>query len=397
MARDIYGFGWHQNSAMKYGCAKSVRVSRRFEYNPEWFHSINIVRKTLLIHASNVRNKAANISMKFTPKNLLITGGVGFIGSNFINYVYNKWPSCRIINIDKDDDKFGYSFDEERYVFIKNDIQNIKILTHILHLYQIDAVIHFAAITHVDESYANRIGTITENIVSTSQLLEAVTIHYNGIERFVHISTDEVYGDSQENEDRKDEKSNLNPTNPYAASKASCELILQAYSHSYKLPFVMVRMNNVYGPRQQLSKLIPKFINIAMKNGEYPLMGDGLHSRSWMFVDDCCEGIKRVMESGRLGEIYNLGTDFEISNYDVTIQIHQLVSKLLNRDSTSANFCFIADRPYHDRRYLINFNKVETEMNWKCTTDFRDGLYKTIQYYINDYERIEKFAKLKQG
>ncbi|VDM24296.1 unnamed protein product [Toxocara canis] len=331
--------------------------------------------------------------MVIHPDAVLITGGCGFIGSNFINYVFNKWPSTSFVNIDKLE--IGASeenIEEEiaqsgRYKFVHGTIQNLDLLLDVLQENKIDTVIHFAAITHVDESYNDRVGTIAENILSTTTLLEAVTFHYHSLRRFVHISTDEVYGDSGNDIAPKNEKSLLNPTNPYAASKGACELILNAYWHSYKVPYVMVRMNNVYGPRQACTKLIPKFTTLAIEGKPYPLMGDGQHTRSWMYVDDCAEAIRKVTENGRLGETYNIGTDFEKRNYDLTLQIHDMVAKLLDRERTAPKFRRIPDRPYHDRRYFIDFTKISNEMKWRCTTDFDFGLSKTIEYYVNEYKK----------
>ncbi|KJH42583.1 NAD dependent epimerase/dehydratase family protein [Dictyocaulus viviparus] len=226
-------------------------------------------------------------------------------------------------------------------------------------------VIHFAAITHVDESYTDRVGTIRDNVISTTSLLEY-----------------EVYGDSFDDNTPKTEDSQLNPTNPYAASKAACEMVIRSYWHSYKLPYVMVRMNNVYGPRQAYTKLIPKFTKLALDGKPYPLMGDGLHKRSWMYVEDCSEAIRRVAEDGQLGEVYNIGTDFEITNVDLTRKIHDIVNKLKRRERSNPAFMPIPDRPYHDRRYYIDFSKIREAMGWQCTTPFEEGLMKTIDYYL---------------
>uniref|UniRef100_A0A1I7WQT2 NAD(P)-bd_dom domain-containing protein n=1 Tax=Heterorhabditis bacteriophora TaxID=37862 RepID=A0A1I7WQT2_HETBA len=232
--------------------------------------------------------------------------------------------------------------------------------------FQVDMVIHFAAITHVDESYTDRVGTIQDNIISTTTLLESIVNRkYTGVKKLVHISTgkkynnngifqkvkltkegneehkkikysliffsDEIYGDSFDDATPKNENSLPNPTNPYAASKAACEVIIRSYWHSYKLPYVMVRMNNVYGPRQAYTKLIPKFTKFALDGKPYPLMGDGLHTRSWMYVADCSEAIRRVAEEGKLGEVYNIGTDFEMTNIELTRKIHAIVNKLQQR------------------------------------------------------------------
>ncbi|VDK48825.1 unnamed protein product [Anisakis simplex] len=342
---------------------------------------------------------ASDTQVRTKPHSVLITGGCGFIGSNFINYIFEKWHSTRIVNIDKLE--YGASEDHivssvansERYTFVNGTIRNMDLIIDLLNEHQIDTVINFAAITHVDESYTDRLHTIDENILSTTTLLEALTFHYHNLRRFVHISTDEVYGDSKDDRTAKSEMSLPNPTNPYAASKAACELIINAYWHSYKIPYVMVRMNNVYGPRQASSKLIPKFTALAIEKKPYPLMGDGQHTRNWMYVDDCAEAVRRITESGRLGETYNIGTDFEKCNYDLTVQIHQTVAKLLNRPQTVPTFRYIPDRPYHDRRYFIDFTKIKKELKWKCTTEFDAGLLKTIEYYVDKFKTKAEYDR----
>ncbi|KAF7632296.1 NAD(P)-bd_dom domain-containing protein [Meloidogyne graminicola] len=335
------------------------------------------------------------------PRNVLITGGCGFIGSNFINYIFDKWQNSRFINIDKL--AVGASTEHivpevrksGRYTFVHGTLLEQSLVESLLKLYQIDTVIHFAAITHVDESYSDRVGTIQENIIATTTLLEAINTHKQ-IKRFVHISTDEVYGDSMDSNSPNDEDSPLNPTNPYAASKAACEVIVRSYYHSYRLPYVMVRMNNVYGPRQAYSKLIPKFTRLALEGKPYPLMGDGMHKRSWIYVDDCAEAIRLVVrtEKGSNAKILFLDekteTEFEKCNLHLTEMLHQKVQKLMNRESTKIQFSSIADRPYHDRRYHINFNKIRDELGWKCVVSFEEGLTRTLNYYLKEYNKLRR-------
>ena len=267
---------------------------------------------------------------------MLVTGGCGFIGSNFINFIFGKWPETRFINLDKlavgasPDHILAEIRSSRRYLFAHGTLLDQPLVERILRENRIDTVIHFAAITHVDESYSDRIGTIQENVIAITTLLEAINA-YGQMKRLVHISTDEVYGDSANDLAPKNEESPLNPTNPYAASKAACEVIVRSYHHSYKLPYLMVRMNNVYGPRQAYSKLIPKFTRLALEGKPYPLMGDGMHTRSWMYVDDCAEAIRRVTERGRIGHIYNIGTDFEKANLHLTEMLHSKVQKLMAR------------------------------------------------------------------
>ncbi|CAD6187236.1 unnamed protein product [Caenorhabditis auriculariae] len=336
------------------------------------------------------------------PKCALITGGCGFIGSNFINYIYSRWGETKIINFDKL--AFGASplhverevRESSRYHFVEARLEDQDVLDRCLQEHQVDMVIHFAAITHVDESYTDRIGTIQDNIISTTTLLESIANrNYKGVKRLVHISTDEIYGDSFADSTPKTENSLPNPTNPYAASKAACEMIIRSYWHSYKLPYVMVRMNNVYGPRQAYTKLIPKFTKLALDGKPYPLMGDGLHTRSWMYVEDCSEAILRVAVEGELGQVYNIGTEFEITNLELTRMIHAIVNKLMCREACPPQFKPIPDRPYHDRRYYIDFSKIHKAMGWKCTTAFGEGLMRTIEYYLKMH-KVERQSENKR-
>uniref|UniRef100_A0A914DG27 dTDP-D-glucose 4,6-dehydratase n=1 Tax=Acrobeloides nanus TaxID=290746 RepID=A0A914DG27_9BILA len=331
----------------------------------------------------------------FEPKSVLITGGCGFIGSNFLNYIFNKWPNSIIVNFDKlAEGSFKENVTSEirssnRYSIVVGNLLNKEQIFKTLFLYKIDTIVHFAALTHVDDSYADRIGTIYENVMSTTNLLEAV-IEYGGIQRFLYISTDEVYGDSEENEEQKNERAPLNPTNPYAASKAAAENIIRCYYHSYKLPYVMVRMNNVFGPNQYETKLIPKFIKLAFYGQPYTLRSDGSHTRNWIFVDDCAEAIKRTIESGRIGEIYNIGSEYEYSNFEVMCFIHKYVAGYLGRKPGPIKLRQIQDRPYHDRRYYIDFSKIAKEFGWKCKTSFEEGLLKTIDHTLKNMKK-EKF------
>ncbi|KAI6230298.1 DTDP-D-glucose 4,6-dehydratase [Aphelenchoides fujianensis] len=329
---------------------------------------------------------------RHVPRNLFVTGDCGFIGSNFINYVFEKWNLGRLVNIDKlavgasPENIVERVQKSGRYTFVQGNLLDIPLVQRLLIENEIDTVIHFAAITHVDESYENRIGTIQENVIATTSLLESVNVA-KSVRRFVHISTDEVYGDSHDDGEPKTETSLFNPTNPYAASKAACELIVTSYHHSYKLPYVMVRMNNVFGPRQAYSKLIPKFTKLAIEGKPYPLMGDGMHTRSWMFVEDCAEAIVRVTERGRVAECYNIGIEFEKANLHLTQMIHEIVGEMLQRPPTKPTFAPIPDRPYHDRRYFIDFSKIRECLGWECSTPFEKGLKRTIEFYVEDYRR----------
>ena len=316
-------------------------------------------------------------------KNILITGGCGFIASNFLNYVLEKYPKFLFVNIDA----LYYCADEknitqenrikENYKFVKGNINDTNLVNFILKQYNIDTIIHFAAQSHVDNSFSNPIQYTKDNILGTHNLLECVR-EYGKIDKFIHVSTDEVYGESLCSEtDIKNEKSKLNPTNPYSATKASAEMIVNSYVYSYNLPIIITRGNNVYGPRQYPEKLIPKFIKKLLNNEKCPIHGEGNTERSFLYVLDVVRAFDLILNKGEIGEIYNIGTQHEYSVMDIT---KRLVREIKGDEEFEKYIEFVEDRKYNDKRYTISFNKLE-KLGWKQEIFLEEGLRKTIDYY----------------
>lgn len=314
--------------------------------------------------------------MTATVKNLLVTGGCGFIGSNFINYYFKFNESVNIINIDalyysgncsNIDEKVR---DSSRYKFIHANICSSDMVKHVLNEYSIDTVIHFAAQSHVDSSFEKSLQYTKDNILGTHILLEECR-KYNKLSRFIHISTDEVYGET--NMDQKSEESVLCPTNPYAATKAAAELLVQAYYHSFKMPVIITRSNNVYGINQHHEKLIPKFIKLLSENKKVTIQGDGTHKRGFLFAEDFCTAISCILNKGLVGEIYNIGCDDETQEYTV-MEIAQILIKMLkNTEDYQQWIEYIEDRPFNDKRYFIS-NKKLRNIGWNIKWSLDQGL-----------------------
>ena len=312
--------------------------------------------------------------------NILITGGCGFIASNFINHLCDKYPQYNIYNIDA----LYYCADEKNvlphknYKFIKGNINSVDLVNHVLNEYNITHILHFAAQSHVDNSFSTPLQYTQDNILGTHNLLECVR-HYGKIELFVHVSTDEVYGESQLDEKPKDEMSILCPTNPYAASKAGAELIVNSYLHSFKLPIIITRGNNVYGPRQYPEKLIPKFIQLLKEDKKTTIHGDGKSLRSFLYIRDVCEAFDLVFHKGTVGEIYNIGTKIEYSVMWITKLLVKLIKK---EDNITKYVLYVKDREFNDKRYFINYDKLKA-LGWEPTIGIEEGMMKTIDWFEN--------------
>jgi UDP-glucose 4,6-dehydratase len=307
--------------------------------------------------------------------NLLVTGGCGFIGSNFINYYSEKYPDTLIVNMDA----MYYCASEKNinpslknYKFIKGNLQSRDLVSHILEEYRITHIIHFAAQSHVQNSFDDSLSYTMDNILGTHTLLECCR-HYQAVTsnlvKIIHVSTDEVYGESVD-DDLKHESSVLVPTNPYAATKAGAELIAMSYIKSYKLPIVITRGNNVYGPNQYPEKLIPRFIMQLKNNEQVTIQGDGTALRSFLHVDDTCSAFEMVLHQGVIGEIYNIGTHDEYSVMDVA---KILVKLIKGTDNFQSWVRFIEDRPFNDSRYFISNQKLR-ELGWEIKIAFEEGI-----------------------
>jgi dTDP-glucose 4,6-dehydratase len=308
---------------------------------------------------------------------LLVTGGAGFIGSNFIRYVLQNHSDCVISNLDK----LTYAGNLEnlrdvegnpRYSFIRGDIANRELVDGLLDK-GFDAIINFAAESHVDRSIMDASSFIETNIKGTQVLLEGAKRH--GIERFVQISTDEVYG-SLGSEGRFTEEFPLAPNNPYSASKASADLLCQAYYRTYGLPVLVTRSSNNFGPYQFPEKLIPLTISNALEEKPIPVYGDGLNVRDWLYVEDNCRAITLVLQQGEIGEIYNIGGGSELGNLKL---VETILAKL---GKPSSLIKFVPDRLGHDRRYALDWSKIKREVDWEPVNSFDKAIDKTISWYL---------------
>ena len=321
--------------------------------------------------------------------NLLVTGCCGFIGSNFVNYYFKENSSVNIINLDamyycaSENNVDEHIRKSDRYKLIKGNLCSFELISSTLELYNIDTVIHFAAQSHVQNSFDDALQYTNDNVVGTHTLLEACR-KYGKIQRFIHISTDEVYGESMisENEEKKTEGSVLCPTNPYAATKAAAELIAKSYYHSFKMPIIITRGNNVYGPNQYPEKLIPIFIQQLLKGNQVTIQGDGSNVRAFLHVSDVCSALKLVLENGKIGEIYNIGSD-DHHEYTVSQVAHILIEKIIGTKDYDKWISYIQDRPFNDKRYYISNQKVK-DLGWSIETDFNNGIDELIEKMKED-------------
>lgn len=313
----------------------------------------------------------------YKPKNILITGGAGFIASHVVMHFVRKYPDCKIVNLDKMDYCSSTINLKEieglpNYKFIKGNICSSDFMKYVLSSEDIDTILHFAAQTHVDNSFGNSFQFTENNILGTHTLLEAAKVH--GIKRFVHVSTDEVYGEIEEGEGIE-HSTILQPTNPYAATKAGAEFLVLAYHNSFKLPTIITRGNNVYGPHQYPEKLIPKVICLLSQDKPCFIHGDGSNQRNFLYVDDVAAAFDTITHKGVVGNVYNIGTDFEISN----IEVAKTIIKLFGLDE-SKYIQYVENRPFNDCRYKINSDKLKA-LGWAPKVSWEDGLKRTIEWY----------------
>jgi len=309
-------------------------------------------------------------------QNLLVTGGAGFIGSNFIRRYLERHPSARVINLDKltyagNLENLSEVESRPQYKFVQGDICDERLVSGALDA-SVDAVVHFAAESHVDRSIADAREFIHTNVQGTLTLLEVA--RQKKIQRFLHVSTDEVYGSMREGE-RATEDFPMAPNSPYAASKAASDLLVRSYVRTHGFPALITRASNNYGPNQFPEKLIPLMLSQALEGKKLPVYGDGLNERDWIYVEDHCAAIETVLRNGRLGEIYNIGYGMPVSNLEI-------VRKMLNRLGKPENLIeFVKDRPGHDRRYALDTAKIQTELGWKPAVTLDDGLARTVAWY----------------
>jgi dTDP-glucose 4,6-dehydratase len=313
---------------------------------------------------------------------LLVTGGCGFIGSNLVRYLLASRPDWKIVNLDK----LTYAGNLEslkdvegnpRHIFVRGDIGDRALVTELLAKHQIDAVAHLAAESHVDRSILGPEVFAETNVVGTSVLLEAS--RKASVKRFLMVSTDEVYG-SLGPTGHFTETTPLDPSSPYSASKAGSDLLSLAYHRTFGLPVVISRCSNNYGPFQFPEKLIPLMINNALEDKGLPVYGDGLNVREWIHVQDHNEAVAVILERGRAGEVYNIGSGAEQPNIDIVKRILQALGK------PESLIKYVKDRPGHDRRYAIDSSKLRTELGWKPRHEFEQGLRETVDWYVANRE-----------
>jgi dTDP-glucose 4,6-dehydratase len=336
-------------------------------------------------------------------KNILITGGCGFIGSNFVRLAIEKLPEARVLNLDK----LTYAgnpanlIDVEnnpRYQFVHGDICDQELLEKVFTEEQIDTVVHFAAESHVDRSIEGPAEFIQTNIIGTFALLETARKSWLSNTQppvpgphFLHVSTDEVYG-SLGDPGLFTETTAYDPRSPYSASKASSDHLVSAYHHTYGLPTLMTNCSNNYGPYHFPEKLIPLIINNALKGKDLPVYGDGMNVRDWLYVVDHCEAILQVLQKGRVGETYNVGGNSEKLNIEVVQTVCDILDeKVVALDSGQPRrslIKFVKDRAGHDRRYAIDASKLKNELGWEPSVNFDDGIRMTIDWYLNNSEWI---------
>ncbi len=333
--------------------------------------------------------------MSYQPNTMLVTGGAGFIGSNFIRYVLAHDPSIHIINLDKltyagSLDYLQDVSDKERYHFICGDIADAKLVRHVLQHHHIDTIVHFAAESHVDRSIDAPAAFIETNLVGTFILLEAARHIWLEMEkrdsahcRFHHISTDEVFGSLTLKQAKFTEKTAYQPRSPYSATKAGSDHLVQAYHHTYGLPITMSNCSNNYGPRQHVEKFIPTIIRACLTEQTIPIYGKGQNIRDWLYVDDHCRGIMMIIKQGKVGESYNLGGNHEQENIAIAHYICAEMDKRFPRSYPHAKLIKeVMDRAGHDFRYAIDISKIQRELGWEPKETFASGMEKTIAFYV---------------
>ena len=326
-------------------------------------------------------------------KNIIVTGGLGFIGSNLIDLLISKKYS--VINLDKVSYSSNfYNLKEHKnntkYKFIKCDL-NSKKISNILLKYKPICIFNLAAETHVDRSIDGPKNFINSNVLGTFNLLEAFktfSTKYNS--KLIHISTDEVYGDILKG--RSDEKYSYKPSSPYAASKAASDHLVYSYIRTYKIPAVITNCSNNYGPKQHPEKLIPKLIYNIINNKELPIYGKGKNSREWLHVKDHCMALFKVFEKGKIGEFYNIGSNKNLNNIQITKALIKIAKNFITI-GTKVKIKYITDRPGHDQRYALNSNKIKKKLKWKPQIKFDNGLKETFLWYLNNKKYYSSLAK----
>jgi dTDP-glucose 4,6-dehydratase len=335
--------------------------------------------------------------------NILVTGGAGFIGSNFVRFLLKSEPQVQIINVDK----LTYAGrlenlqdlpDPQRHILIHGDIGDSELVDEVLRKYRIDTVIHFAAETHVDRSIIEPEIFVKTNILGTLKLLNAASNYWLKEKtlgrrevRFHHISTDEVFGSLGPDEKAWAESAPYAPHSPYAASKAASDHLVRAFGHTHGLPYTLTNCSNNYGPHQFPEKLIPLTILNAVEGKPLPIYGDGKQIRDWLYVEDHCEAIWLVMKHGKVGQTYNIGGGSQLTNLEIVEKLCDFIDQLQPGSLYKPHrqlVTFVADRPGHDRRYGIDCRKIHRELGWESIHSLESGLKKTIEWYLGNTEWV---------
>ena len=339
---------------------------------------------------------------------ILVTGGAGFIGSNFIRYVLGKHDNAKIVNLDLL--TYAGSLEnlkalprEENYQFVEGDIRDEELVADLLRRHELNAIVHFAAESHVDRSILGPAAFVETNIVGTFRLLEAARkvwldeMSLGGHEvRFHHISTDEVYGTLAPDAPPFEENTPYAPNSPYAASKASSDHLVRSYVHTYGLPATLTNCTNNYGPYQFPEKLIPLMILNALAGKDLPIYGDGQQIRDWLYVEDHAEAIWLVLQQGRLGESYCVGGNNQPTNLEIVNSLCDILDELrpkIQGKPYAAQKRFVQDRPGHDRRYAMKIDKIRAELGWVPKHDLKEGLTKTVQWYLMEEDWVKSIQK----
>lgn len=335
-------------------------------------------------------------------QSILVTGGAGFIGSNFIIYILQKQQDTKIVNLDKltyagELSNLNKVENNINYEFVKGDICDTSLVQELFNKHNFSGIIHFAAESHVDNSIKNPDAFINTNVYGTFNLLNLAKANWmkapntpkKGCEnnRFLHVSTDEVYGTLGET-GLFTETTPYAPNSPYSASKASSDFIVRSYYHTYGMNVVTTNCSNNYGPKQHDEKLIPTIIRKAIKGEKIPIYGDGKNIRDWLYVKDHCKGIALAYQKGKKGETYNIGGKNERDNLYIANSICEILDNIRPKQSKySDQITFVKDRPGHDFRYAIDASKIENELGWKAEENFETGIVKTVQWYLDKYEK----------
>ncbi len=331
---------------------------------------------------------------------IIVTGGCGFIGSNFIFKLLEEEHKHSILNIDNltyaaNKESLTLESDDNSYSFVKADICDFKVVNTIIKRFQPNAIVHFAAESHVDRSINNPMKFISTNIIGTANLLKSSLEYSRQTKdkfRFIHISTDEVYGSLSKSE-LFTEDSSYNPTSPYSASKASADHLVRSWNKTFDFPSIITNCSNNYGPYQFPEKLIPLMITCCLDEKPLPVYGNGKNIRDWLFVEDHCDAIRIILNDGVIGETYNIGGNNEITNLDIVKTICHVLDKRKPRKNDKSYLeliSFVDDRPGHDFRYAIDSSKIQKELNWSPSETFDSGINKTIMWYLNNQDWCRK-------